>query len=132
MPNPENIEGHQFSSENQPLKNGRPKGVKNRSTIARAIMDTNIKIPEKILSKLKEIYPDMANNLTIEEAMAYIQATKAIQDKDTAAYKALMDSGYGLPKQEIDQNITENQKVEIVNLNAGEYDIDENGNVTKK
>ena len=97
----------QFSKDNQPKKNGCPKGSKNRSTIARAIMDMNIKIPEKILSQLKEIYPEMANNLTIEEAMAYIQATKAIQDKDTAAYKALMDSGYGLPKQEIDQNINE-------------------------
>jgi hypothetical protein len=103
-------------------KDGRPKGSKNRSTIARAIMDMNIKIPEKILSQLKEIYPDMANNLTIEEAMAYIQATKAIQDKDTAAYKALMDSGYGLPKQEIDQNINTPTKIIFQDISGKEID----------
>jgi len=44
----------------------------------------------------------MANNLTIEEAMAYIQVTKAIKGEDTAAYKVLMDSAYGLPKQSTD------------------------------
>jgi len=56
----------------------------------------------------------------------------ALEDGDWSKIKEMIDHMIGKPKQEIDQNITENQKVEIVNLNAGEYDIDENGNVTKK
>ena len=111
MPNPENIEQHEFKKGETGNPNGRPKGVKNRSTIARAVMEMNINFPEQVLKKLKEMYPKMTNDVTIEEAMTIIQASKAIQDKDTAAYKVLMDSAYGQPKQTTDittngENIT--------------------------
>jgi len=100
--NNENLKPFKSGDDSRRNLCGRPKGVKNRSTIVQAIMDANITMPEKVFKKLKEIYPDMANNLTIEEAMAYIQVTKAIQGKDTAAYKVLMDSAYGMPKQSTD------------------------------
>ena len=96
-----------FSTENQPENRGRPKGAKNRSTIARAIMAMNAKLPNEAVEKLKEIYPEITNDITIEEAMAIMQVAKAIIGQNTGAYKALMDSAYGLPKQEIDQTITD-------------------------
>jgi uncharacterized protein YcbK (DUF882 family) len=88
-------------------KEGRPKGVKNRATIAKAIMSMKVNYPEEILEGLKKMYPDMTNNVTVEEAMTIMQAAKAIQDKDTNAYKALMDSGYGSPNQKIDTDISQ-------------------------
>lgn len=111
MANPENIIDKGFDKHPENIGGGRPKGTRNRSTIAKAIMAMKVKYPEEILTALKEMYPDITNNVTIEEAMAIMQASKAIQDKDTSAYKALMDSGYGMPKQETEilnlgQNIT--------------------------
>ena len=111
MPNPENIEQHEFKKGETGNPNGRPKGAKNRSTIARAIMEMKAKLPEETLNELKLLYPDMTNDVTIEEAMGIMQAAKAIQEKDTAAYKVLMDSAYGQPKQTTDittngENIT--------------------------
>ena len=100
MANEENLQPFEKGQSGNPY--GRPNGARNRSTIAREVMAMKIKMPDKVINKLKEIYPDISNNLTIEEAMTYIQATKAIQKEDTTSYKALMDSGYGLAKQSID------------------------------
>lgn len=116
MPNPDNIEGKGFDKHPEHIGGGRPKGLKNRATIARAIMDMKVKYPEEVLVELKKMYPDMTNNVTVEEAMAIMQAVKAIQDKDTAAYRALMDSGYGSPKQEIDQNIKTERPIVFENV----------------
>jgi len=83
-------------------KEGRPKGVKNRSTIVSEIFAMTVNYPEEVLAILKEMCPSINNNVTIEEAMTVMQASKAIQDKDTAAYKVLMDSAYGQPNQKTD------------------------------
>ena len=84
-----------FSKDYQPERNGRPKGSKNRSTIAKKWLETvqNIKNP---LTKELE-------NLSQEDIMTLALIKKA-REGDVAAYKALMDSGYGAPKQEIDEN----------------------------
>lgn len=73
--------------------NGRPKGRKSRATIIR-----------KWLTAL-----DQANNpmtgemedMTVEDRMTLALIAKALKG-DTSAYKALMDSAYGQPKQEIE------------------------------
>jgi hypothetical protein len=85
--------------------NGRPKGVRNRSTIAREILAMKGAIPSDILEKLKELFPTLNNKMTIEEVMTISIANKAITESDVNAYKALMDSGYGAPTQQVEQTI---------------------------
>jgi hypothetical protein len=94
--------GVRFSSDNQPEKNGYPKGVKNRGTIVKKILEMEVKLPQDAFDKLKVIYPSIEQQMTTEEMMTIIQTANAITKGDTSAYKALMDSAYGAPKQEVD------------------------------
>ena len=64
--------------------NGRPKGARNRSTILRELLDLNDQ----------------------ELKMHQAQIDKAIKQKDTNAYKAVLDSAYGAPVQQIEQTQT--------------------------
>ena len=70
-----------FSKEYQPEKNGRPKGRRNRSTILKELLDLD------------------DNELRMHMA----QINKAIEKEDTNAYKAVLDSAYGAPIQQIEQ-----------------------------
>jgi len=78
--------------------NGRPKGAKNRSTIARKWLETQEKFKNPITGETEL--------LTQEDITTLAQILKA-RKGDTNAYKALEDSAYGAPIQQIDQNITE-------------------------
>lgn len=77
---------------------GRPKGSKNRSTIAK-----------KWLQAIQET----KNPLTLEseelsqEDLITLALLKKAADGDVNAYKALMDSGYGSPVQQVEQTILE-------------------------
>ena len=64
--------------------NGRGKGNRNRSTILKELLDLNDQ----------------------ELKMHQAQIEKAIEMKDTNAYKAVLDSAYGAPVQQIDNDIT--------------------------
>ena len=64
--------------------NGRPKGKRNRSTILKELLDMNDQ----------------------ELKMHQAQIEKAIELKVTNAYKAVLDSAYGAPVQQIDNDIT--------------------------
>jgi hypothetical protein len=78
--------------------NGRPKGSKNRSTIAK---------------KWLEVEQDLKNPLTSEvermsqEDLMTLALIKRAREGDVNAYKALMDSGYGSPVQQIEQTNVE-------------------------
>lgn len=63
---------------------GRPKGARNRSTIVRELLELN------------------ENELKMHLA----QIKKAIEKEDTNAYKAVLDSAYGAPKQTTDTNVS--------------------------
>lgn len=63
---------------------GRTKGSRNRSTILKELLDLN------------------DNELKMHQA----QIDKAIELKDTNAYKAVLDSAYGAPVQQIEQTQT--------------------------
>ena len=78
--------------------NGRPKGAKNRSTIARFWLNTE--------EKLKNPITGQQEVMSQEDLMTLAQIKKA-REGDVAAYKALMDSGYGAPLQQIEQTIVE-------------------------
>ena len=92
-------------------RTGRPKGSKNRTTIVRMILEQDASFPEKVFKRLKEIYPNIEKQMSVEEIMTIIQAKKAITKGDTQAYKALMDSGYGFPKHEFEQHIIPESQV---------------------
>ena len=77
---------------------GRKKGSKNRSTIAKKWLETNQKFKNPITGNEEA--------LSQEDAMTLALIKKA-RTGDVNAYKALMDSGYGAPIQQIDQTIFE-------------------------
>jgi len=100
MANPENLKGKGFDANpNNINKGGRPVGSRNRSTIAREML--------ALMSKQINPITDEEEELTHEEIITLAQVHKAMKDKDTNAYKALMDSAYGAPKQEIDNKNTD-------------------------
>ena len=78
--------------------NGRPKGSKNRSTIARQWLE--------VKQNLKNPLTGETETMSQEDLMTLALIKKA-REGDVAAYKALMDSGYGAPVQQIEQTILE-------------------------
>jgi len=93
-----------FTSERQPESNGRPPGVKNRSTIARKILEMSAILPDEMFTKLKENFPDIEQRMTTEEIATLVILGQAIAKGDYNSYKAVMDSAYGAPKQEVEQS----------------------------
>ena len=87
-----------FSSEYQPEKNGRPKGSKNRSTIAKYWLEVNQKLKNPLTG---------TDEVMSQEDLMTLALIKKAREGDVAAYKALMDSGYGAPLQQIEQTILE-------------------------
>lgn len=87
-----------FTSEYQPEKNGRPKGSKNRSTIAKYWLS--------IEQDLKNPLSGDTETMSQEDLMTLALIKKA-REGDVNAYKALMDSGYGAPVQQVEQTIIE-------------------------
>lgn len=106
MPNPENLEGNGLKEHPERINpNGRPKGTRNRSTIAKMVLSMKAGVPSnKLMEKVRELYPNLPKKLTIEELSTLVQMTKAINAGDTQAYKAVMDSAYGAPKVEMEHS----------------------------
>jgi len=77
--------------------NGRPKGSRNRSTIARLWLETT--------QKAKNPITGVEETLS-QEDLGTLAMVKKMRDGDVSAYKALMDSGYGAPKQTTDTNLS--------------------------
>ena len=98
---------------------GYPTGLKNRSTIAKKVLEMTCALPEQIFEKIKEIYPDIEKRMSTEEIATIVQITNAITKGDTAAYRAIMDSAYGAPAQQVDHSMTENKKL-IIKINRNE------------
>lgn len=76
----DDIQKFQFEKGKSGNPAGKPKGIKNRSTIVRMLLEQNDQ----------------------ELKMHQAQIDKAIDDKDTAAYNAVLDSAYGKPTQQTD------------------------------
>ena len=77
---------------------GRPKGSLNRSTIARKWLEVN--------QSLKNPLTGESETMSQEDLMTLALIKKA-REGDVTAYKALMDSGYGAPLQQVEQTILE-------------------------
>jgi hypothetical protein len=78
--------------------NGRPKGSKNRSTIAKKWLDTTKTIKNPITGEVEE--------LTQEDIMTLAMIRKGINGSESA-YDKVLSSAYGSPIQQIEQTITE-------------------------
>jgi hypothetical protein len=109
MPNEENLK--KFSAEYQPEKNGRPKGSRNRSTIARLWLETT--------QKAKNPITGVEETLS-QEDLGTLAMVKKMRDGDVSAYKALMDSGYGAPVQQIEQTNIEQPLFNLDELTKNE------------
>jgi len=101
MANEENLKPFKKGEVANP--NGRPKGSRNRATIVRQYLD--------LITKQKNILTGEVEELSQEEMITLAMLTKASKG-DVNAYKALMDSGYGAPKQTTDTN-----------LNVSDFDV---------
>ena len=77
---------------------GRPKGAKNRSTVARQWLEVNQSLKNPLTGE---------QELMSQEDLMTLAIIKKAREGDVAAYKALMDSGYGQPLQQIEQTILE-------------------------
>jgi hypothetical protein len=86
-----------FLPGNNANPNGRPVGSKNRSTIAKKWLEVE--------RNERNPLTGLAEKLSYEDIITLTQIKKAQYDEDTLAYKALMDSAYGAPKQEHDMDI---------------------------
>jgi len=73
---------------------GRPKGARNRSTIARYWLDVDQKATNPI---------DGIEQTLSQEDLMTLALVKRAKDGDVNAYKALMDSAFGAPTQQIEQ-----------------------------
>lgn len=103
MANEENLTPWEKGTSGNPK--GKPKGAQNRSTIAK-----------KWLSELfykEDPLTGESTELTVEDLITLAQVKKAVDGQDTNAYKAIMDSAYGAPKQEVEQKITERKTPKI-------------------
>jgi hypothetical protein len=78
--------------------NGRPKGSKNRSTIARRWLEVNQNLKNPLTGE---------NETMSQEDLMTLALIKKAREGDVNAYKALMDSGYGAPVQQIEQTLLE-------------------------
>lgn len=87
-----------FTSEYQPKNNGRPKGSRNRSTIARKWLEVNQSLKNPLTGE---------NETMSQEDLMTLALIKKAREGDVNAYKALMDSGYGAPVQQIEQTLLE-------------------------
>lgn len=108
MKGQENIEPHKFPKGTTGNPNGRPKGAKNRSTIARYWLE--------MMEKTKNPLNGKDDTVSQEDLMTLALIKKA-REGDVAAYKALMDSGYGAPVQVVEQT---NTNVDLSGLTTDE------------
>jgi hypothetical protein len=88
---------NQFKKGESGNPNGRPKGSKNRSTIARQWLEVNQNLKNPLTGE---------NETMSQEDLMTLALIKKARDGDVNAYKALMDSGYGAPVQQIEQQQT--------------------------
>jgi hypothetical protein len=96
MANEQNLKP--FQKGTIPNPKGRPKGSRNRSTVARKWLEAMQDSRNPITGEIE--------NLSQEDIMTLALLNKA-RKGDVNAYKQLMDSGYGLPKQQVENTIIE-------------------------
>ena len=111
MPNPENIIPPK-TGEPSRNPNGRPKGVRNRSTIVRYWLEA--------IKEAKTPRTGQLEQLPIQDQIVLALIGKALKG-DVAAFKELMDSGHGKVPDKIEQTVSD--KKITVKYNSDELDL---------
>ena len=110
MPNPENLRPAKKGEVRNPK--GKPKGTRNRSTIAREWLEVTQFITNPITGEKEKLEQQDIMTLGI---------IKKARDGDVNAYKALMDAAYGQPLQQIQQEVSKIDEIEIVIREADDF-----------
>lgn len=105
--------GNRFDSENQPAENGIKKGSHHRSTIPKQILAMRGLYPDKVFEVLKQTYPELEKDMTVEQMLYITQLDKAIKEKDTAAANFIVTSAHGQAKQEIEMDSKQTISIRI-------------------
>lgn len=84
--------------------NGRPEGARSRSTIPKQLLAMRGLYPDKVFEVLKQTYPELEKDMTIEQMLYVTQLDKAIKEKDTQAANFIITSAHGQAKQEIEMD----------------------------
>lgn len=112
MPFPKHVsEKTQFKPGQSGNPAGRPKGARNRSTIARRWLEVIEKHVNPISGEKEE--------LTQEDIITLAQINKA-RKGDSSSYRNLLDSAYGSPDQNI--NATNNTKLDLSSVPVEELE----------
>ena len=93
MSKDEPIKKHQFKKGQSGNPKGRPKGVRNRSTVAKEILN----LISEGTNPITREQQDMS-----QEHLLYFALLKKARQGDVAASKAILDSAYGQPKETVD------------------------------
>lgn len=93
----DDIKEHEFKKGQSGNPNGRPKGSKNRSTIAKYWLSIEQDLKNPLTGE---------NETMSQEDLMTLALIKKAREGDVNAYKALMDSGYGAPVQQVEQTQT--------------------------
>jgi len=99
-----------FSSTYQPKKNGRIKGSFNRSTIVKRWLSTIENIKNPVTGE---------DEYLSEEDIITLSIIRKARGGDVQAYKALLDSAYGAPKDTIDINQNDGFSIDFKELLSG-------------
>tara|TARA_Y100001937_G_C7056230_1_gene301548 strand:- start:462 stop:821 length:360 start_codon:yes stop_codon:yes gene_type:complete len=91
-------DGKKWTSGQSGNPKGRPVGAKGRSTVIKRWLEAIDKGKNPITGAVEE--------MSVEDRITVALIAKALKG-DTQAYKALMDSAYGQPKQEVQQETTQ-------------------------
>lgn len=108
MANEENLIPYKKGQSGNPK--GRPKGSKNRSTIAKKWL--------QVEQDLKNPLTSQTETMSQEDLMTLALIKKA-RDGDVQAYQKLLDSAYGAPVQQIEQTNIEQPLFPDVSKNDG-------------
>ncbi|WP_018622108.1 DUF5681 domain-containing protein [Spirosoma luteum] len=105
----------------QPGQSGNPSGkkpgTKNRTTTVRELLELARGLPDHLKSEFPEF-----EKVTYEELITLAQLNRAA-DGDTIAYKAVMDSAYGAPKQATEHTGPDGGPIKTQNTVVGQWTI---------
>lgn len=105
--------GNRFTMDNQPDERGNQAGTRHRSTIPRQILAMKGLYPDKMFDILKQTYPELEKDMTVEQMLYITQLDKAIKEKDTAAANFIVTSAHGQAKQELEIDSKQTINIEI-------------------
>lgn len=111
-------EGIRFNSGYQPSPEAKSQGWKEKRHVRElttAILNVTARFPDTIFQKMRDIYPEIEQEMSVVEMMTLIQVSRAIKEGDTLAYKSVLDRAFGKPPEELElhQNITPKFKIVI-------------------